>query len=427
MLPDPGGVPTLSPHRCARRLPYPALSIPGFIRVLIGDSISQLGNSAYILAASLWIYQLTGRVGPIAGLWVARVVARLVFQPWAGAWVDRWDRRRTLLATNVLSAAVVSLFPLAGRERVWMFYGLTAVVQVVNDFLAPAHNAWIPDVVPPDALLSANALLAAGGGTVGFLGPALMGLLYRSWGPRVLFWLDGGSFLVAAAAVASASRPLGGGGHPLRLPKKRRPSLWQEAGQGLGWMVREPLMRSILALLLVNSLMWRVLEILLVPLANSHWNVGAVGLGLLYSLLAAGQLVAGLVLGRTAWTGTRPLIAAAFGAEALLLLTILGGPPLVDMGAAAAGIVAGIAAAWIGQLVQTKVPEGLRGRAFAATSLATAVGVLPALAVLGPAVHALGDIGVSLAAIALLLGASAWLARTGRGRGDAAETAGGGG
>ncbi len=350
-------------------------------------------------------------------------MARLVFQPWAGAWVDRWDRRRTLLATNVLSAAVVSLFPLAGRERVWMFYALTAAVQVVNDFLVPTHKAWIPDVVAADALLSANALLAAGGGTVGFLGPALVGLLYRSWGPQVLFWLDGGSFLVAAAAVASVSRPRGGGSHPWRRRKKRAASLWQEAGQGLGWMVREPLMRSILVLLLVNSLMWRVLEILLVPLANSHWNVGAVGLGLLYSLLAAGQLVAGVVLGRTAWTGTRPLIAATFGAEALLLLTILGGPPLVDIGMAAAGIMAGIAAAWIGQLVQTKVPEGLRGRAFAATSLATAVGVLPALAVLGPAVYDLGDIGVSLAAIALLLGASAWLARTGGGRGDTAETA----
>jgi MFS-type transporter involved in bile tolerance (Atg22 family) len=171
-----------------------------------------------------------------------------------------------------------------------------------------------------------------------------------------------------------------------------------------------PFMRTLLLLVLVNSVMWRVLEIVLVPLTDTRWQVGPAGLGVLFSLVAVGQVLSGMVLGRTSWSGGRMAIALAFAAQALLLLTVAAGPPVADGGIAAAGFVAGIAFAWNRQLLQTRVPESLRGRAFSTLSMATAIGVLPALLLLAPVTHAIGDVGAAVASIVLLLGVSTLLA-----------------
>ncbi|MGC8488139.1 MAG: hypothetical protein ACP5QO_07955, partial [Clostridia bacterium] len=113
---------------------------------------------------------------------------------------------------------------------------------------------------------------------------------------------------------------------------------------------------------------------------------------------------------RTTWRGGDVAIAWAFAAQALLLLTVAAGPLVVDGGVAAAGFVAGIAFAWNRQFLPTRVPEPLRGRAFAALSTATAIGVLPALLLLAPVTHSIGDGGAAAASIVLLLGVSALLA-----------------
>jgi DHA3 family macrolide efflux protein-like MFS transporter len=393
-------------QRVLTRLQYPALSNRRFVRLLLGDTISQFGNTAYVLAASFWLYHLTGQVSALASLWLARVVARLCLQPFAGALVDRWDRRRTFIVANLTSGLLVALFPLSGRERVYLFYVLTALVQGANDFLAPAFSAWLPDVTGPGELLSANALLGATAGAVGFLGPALMGLLYRRSGPAPLFWLDALSFGAAALSAASVREPI-----TRQVGREQHgQSLLRETTAGLQWMWVRPLMRTLLLLVLVNSVMWRVLEIVLVPLTDTRWQVGPAGLGVLFSLLAVGQVLSGMVLGRTSWSGGRMAIALAFAAQALLLLTVAAGPPVADGGIAAAGFVAGIAFAWNRQFLQTRVPESLRGRAFSTLSMATAIGVLPALLLLAPVTHAIGDVGAAVASIVLLLGVSTLLA-----------------
>lgn len=318
-----------------------------------------VGSSFNTLALSLLLFDLTGSISVLANLWIARVVSRLFVEPFAGAYVDRWRYKSTLITGHALYALTAAGFLLVTGEHIWLAYVLTFCLQAIEGFVSPALNASLPSIVGEEDLLSANALFASTSKIAVLIGPTLAGLLY--------------SLVGANPSV--------------------RQSIIRDVTDGFRFAARDAVVLTIMVMVAVNALALRVVDIVLVPMSESILNVGPQGLGLLYSSLTFGSLVGLLVipyLRRVAssvrWLiGTYTLIAMP-----LMLLAVLPVASVAYVSMFVVGILVDISGVVTRQLVQTQVPPELRGRMFAALNMAMAAGVLPALLGLHPIVAQIG-------------------------------------
>lgn len=136
-------------------------------------------------------------------MFIAGLLPTLMVGPLAGVLADRWDRRRTLMATSLAQAA--SLLPLLavhGRGELWVVYLVTAAEAALAQLFDPAKNALLPRLVDRDQLVSANALVGLNVNLGRLLGSSLGGVVMVTAGLRGVVIGDVASFLVGAALIA---------------------------------------------------------------------------------------------------------------------------------------------------------------------------------------------------------------------------------
>ena len=128
----------------------------------------------------------------------------LLFAPFTGAWVDRWNLRRVLIVSDLLRSVLVALIPVlyaATHNTAWM-YALVFGLFTCNVFFLPAKSAITPEIVPTDQLLLANAWLAAAGIVATAIGALAGGWVvdHLGWGPAL--WINSVTYLVSVVALA---------------------------------------------------------------------------------------------------------------------------------------------------------------------------------------------------------------------------------
>ena len=130
------------------------------------------------------------------GLIAASVIPQIVLGSVTGVFVDRWDRRRTVVLTNLLMAAFASTLVLA-EDRIWLVFPVLAAINVVETFFLPAEQSLVPLLVRPDDLVACNALNGQAVQVARLVGAAVGGVLAA----------QGGLVVVVAVDVASDSWP----------------------------------------------------------------------------------------------------------------------------------------------------------------------------------------------------------------------------
>src|SRR6476469_9212366 len=130
-----------------------------FALVWTAGLISLTGDWLLIVALPLVIYELTGSTAATAAAVVSRIVPRLLLGSVAGVFVDRWDRRRTMLVTNVLQGlSLLPLFLVRSADWLWLIYLMSFIRSAVVPFFSSAENAFLPRLVGEEDLVPANAL-----------------------------------------------------------------------------------------------------------------------------------------------------------------------------------------------------------------------------------------------------------------------------
>jgi Na+/melibiose symporter-like transporter len=174
-----------------------------FRYLLAGQALSRFGDWFMLLAVPYFVLRLTGST-LASGLSLAtETVPALLLSPVAGVFVDRWDRRRTMIVTNVARAGVV--FPMVlvhHRNQVPLIYAALFAEASLSQLFNPAWQAVIPAIVGrgPE-LRSANSLDGLVSGIVRLLGAPAGGALYAFLGFGPIVWADTGSYCVAAVFV----------------------------------------------------------------------------------------------------------------------------------------------------------------------------------------------------------------------------------
>lgn len=166
-----------------------------------GDRLTQLVLIAIVAANSL------GSTLSLAKVLVISSLPALIVSPFAGAYVDRWDRKRTMITCDLIRAAViVSLPALASLSNPAPLYLGVFVLFAVASFFVPARLAMIPDVVSPAALSQANALFTTSG-MIGSTVIMVVGALLVEWvGIQRSCWVNAASYLTSAAWIAPILR-----------------------------------------------------------------------------------------------------------------------------------------------------------------------------------------------------------------------------
>jgi len=297
-----------------------ALRIRSFALLWAGQTISRLGDSLYRIALSWWILERTGSAAAMGLLAVFSFVPMLLFLLVGGVVVDRLSRFRIMLVSDLVNTVVVGLvtvLAVTDRLELWHIYAASVVFGLAEAFFAPAYNASVPQIVPPEERPSANSLTSLSWQLSGVVGPALGAFIVAAGGTSLAFGLDSLSFLVSAACLI-----------PLRfirlttVPAEQRSSPLSDLRAGLRTVAASPwLWMSILVFAGVNVTEAGPRNIALPFLIHDHLGLNVEALGLVASVFSIGSIAGAVVLGRARKLRRRGLL--MYGATALGGLTVV--------------------------------------------------------------------------------------------------------
>ncbi|WP_089960938.1 MFS transporter [Lentzea xinjiangensis] len=185
-----------------------ALRIRDFRLLWFARLISLLGSWLLVVAIPAYVLQLTGSLAATGLTLAAEFLPPVLLGPVAGVLADRWDRRKLMIATDVLRALAVALLLLVRDPGdVWLVYLALVAESVGTVLFRPAAQAHTPVVVGTGpALTSANSLNAITDGTVRLVGAPLGGALFGVAGLGALVWIDLATYLMSALAIVMTAR-----------------------------------------------------------------------------------------------------------------------------------------------------------------------------------------------------------------------------
>jgi MFS family permease len=372
--------------------------------------VSLVGTWMQNVAQSWLVYRLTGSVLLLGVIGFLSQFPVFLLGPFAGTVADRRARHRLVVATQtaaMLLAFALAALTLTGRVRVWHVGLLAALGGVVSAFDIPARQSFLVEMVGREDLANAIALNSSMFNLARALGPALAGVLVAALGEGWCFFLNGVSFLAVIASLLLMRLPP----RPVRVSAA---SPWRDFVEGVGFAWHRGPIRSLLLLVGAVSLFGAPYTTLMPVFADRIVPGGPRTLGVLMGAVGVGALLGAVSLALRSTVrglGRRAAWAAAGLGVALVLFVAtrslwLAAPVLVVVGFAMM-----VQMAAVNTLLQSMVPDGLRGRVM---SLYTAMnmGMAPFGALLAGAVAHRAGAGPAVAAGGLVCLVAALLFRS---------------
>jgi len=201
-------VPTLLDR--ALRHPYVRLALNGsFSALWVGQLISLLGDRIHQIALAFLILNATNSPLAVGLVFLAATAPNLLLGPIAGTFVDRWDRRETMIVSDLLRASIVLMIPIAAVTNLALVYPLVFLVTSISIFFRPARTAIIPRIVAEDELMTANSATWISETLADVVGYPLAGLFVGFLGRALplAFWFDSATYLASAILIGTMAVP----------------------------------------------------------------------------------------------------------------------------------------------------------------------------------------------------------------------------
>jgi MFS transporter, NRE family, putaive nickel resistance protein len=276
--------------------PFAALKNRVFSGLYFAESISLLGDAFTWIGLALLSYQFGKERSAVilASALTLRVTAFILFSPFAGVLADRVSRKTILVTTHFIRMAIVACLPFVDAE--WQIYALVFSLNVFNAFFTPTYRAVIPQVIDKAHYRQAVGLSTATFQILGVLGPGLAGILAVWFGAREIFFIDAGTFVIAAVLIIILR------GNKLQKPVRQNEkafTAWHDAIKGIKLLFKSPLIRFALfiefvsaiagAQILVNSV-GHIKRGLHLDDKHYGWVMAAFGIGASIAAFVAGSL-----------------------------------------------------------------------------------------------------------------------------------------
>jgi MFS transporter, DHA3 family, macrolide efflux protein len=341
-----------------------------FLIVWVGQVVSLLGTKLTEFALGFWIldqtYQDTGTITQFALTILFMYLPKVIISPLAGVLVDRWNRRFTMimsdLGTGLVTIAILSLV-WSDNLAVWQIYLALIASSSLNAFQQPAYTASISQLVPAKNLIRANGMVQASFAIAKIASPAIAGLLLHHFGLKTILCIDTVTFGVAILTLISVKFP------NFKRYRKRTKVLNQvviDAVAGWNYIVLRPGLVRLVCFIAISYFTMGMIEVVLWPLLYQPGSTTQ--LGFVLSVGGCGMLVGSVLM--SVWSGPRNRVKAIIcfvGLQGLIVL--IGGlkisPAILAFGIFGYLFSQPIIVSCNQAIWQSKVPSRLQGRVFA--------------------------------------------------------------
>jgi hypothetical protein len=367
------------------------LRVRDFRLLWLGTTISLLGDGIFPVALAWAVLHLSNSPTALALVGVTWSLPQVPLMLVAGVASDRLDRRHVIVAaaaTQGASVLAMAALSLAGRLELWHLFGLAAVYGIGEAFFFPPAQALVPDLLPADLLVEANAnRQTVRPLAMNFVGPALGGVIVGVAGPGWAFMADALSFgLGAVFVLAMRHRPAA------RTSSEH--GVWHDARVGLRYVrQRTWLWGAMVAATVVLLVYLGPFEVLIPFIVKNSLRGSAGDLGLVFAAGGAGAIAVSVFVGQRglprravtfmylAWIVATGVL-AAFGAVRTIWQAMI-------VSAVMNGAFSGLVVVWF-TLIQRLVPGDLLGRVSSIDWMISAGLVPVSFAITGPVAEAIG-------------------------------------
>lgn len=311
-----------------------------FFIVWFGQLVSLVGTSLTGFGLSIYIFQQTGSVTQLASIMLASLLPRLVLGPFAGALVDRWDRRSAMILSDLGSGigtlGLVALY-YTDNLTVWSIVLMVGFSGIFQAFQWPAYQASMQVLVPKEQFSRASGLVQLAEALANIGAPVLAGFFVVAGGIGLIFLIDVITFLFAIGTLLVVRFP-----RPTESAAgaEGAGTLWEETKYGFVYLWRRHGLFALMILFAMVNLVFGFIGPLFIPLGLSL--TGAAALGTAFAVASSGMVVGSIVA--SAWKGFDHKIAGILGTGVVLGLAMV-------LVAGRASIIWVTAAVWLGMSV----------------------------------------------------------------------------
>jgi MFS family permease len=353
---------------------------PHYRKLLIGGTISLLGDQFYFVALPWLVLQQTSSAAAMGTIMMAGAIPRAVLMLMGGALTDRVSPRKIMMSTalaRTVCVTVIGLLVWFQMLQTWELYALAVAFGIADAFAAPAGQAFLPFLLKREQLVAASSVSQSTAQLTTIIGPAPAGFVIKALGLSWAFFIDAISFLFVIGALLQLPDP------PLAQAAKK--AVWHSIIEGISYVFKDVPLRSMMLLATgMNFCLAGPITVGLAYVTKTTFD-SAEALGIALSALAAGSLGGALLAG--IWKIRRRgllilsvsvILGACLGSIGFLGRLWMIAAVLLVMGASA-GLANVNISAWIMQRIDVTV----RGRVSSVLMLAS-VGLTPvSLAVAG--------------------------------------------
>lgn len=340
-----------------------ALKIPGFKRLWLAQGVSILGDFLAIFGViNLITFRWHGTPLQVTNVMIAYIIPITIVAPLAGVFVDRWNVKRTMIASDLIrSVLILGLLFVTRLEHIYVIFLL---VSTVSSFFGPAQSVTLRTLVPLHGLLSANALMSQAFYTMRIIAPAAAGLLVYWLGESSCFYLDTVSFIFSAAMLSTivvmrvVSQKSGAGEKSVR-------GLLRDYTAGSRFVLTHPAISFVMIAMMTAMFVLSCFSPLISVYVRDQLHAGTRAFGLISAMIGVGLIVGtqtvnavakGLSKKHVALSGIFGLSFATF-VLALFKTSLLAGTSMFGIGFAIAFVVVPAQT-----LMQQETPPDMLGR-----------------------------------------------------------------
>jgi len=338
----------------------------------LGQIVSEVGDHFNTVAVFSLALANTGSGLVVSGLMISRALPMILAGPLAGVLLDRMDRKRLMIASDLVRAAVAAMFVLATPpERTWLLYVLSALLMFASPFFTSGRAAILPAITTPEELHTANSLTKTTQWSALTAGAMLGGAAAMKFGYEGAFVFNALSFLFSAACIARLKTSQGFRPQRRALDESRVLRPWHEYMEGLRYMRSAPLLMAIGLVHVGWASGGGAAQILFTLFGEVVYPYGPAGMGTIWGFAGLGLLFGGALAN---WIGNRlsferlkTVITLCFAVHGLAYIAFSQARPfwlvLFFIALSRAGM--GVTAILNTTLLLRHVPDAYRGRVFA--------------------------------------------------------------
>jgi MFS family permease len=266
-------------------------------RLWVAQVVSVFGDFLAIFAVLSYVsFNLHASAAQVTLISVSFMIPFALIGPVAGVFVDRWNVKRTMIASDLIRAALALALAFAGS--LWQIYAILFLLSTVSTFFVPAQSVTLRTIVPREGLLAANALVQQAFQVMRIISPALAGAMVAWFGASSCYYLDTLSFIFSASVIATlviAREPVvpAKGSHPLK-------SVLNDLLAGVKFIFTHPTISFVILAMAAGMFAVSCFGPLIAVYVRDELQATSLAFGIINSLIGVGMIIGTLVISRFA-------------------------------------------------------------------------------------------------------------------------------